>query len=791
MPTDPQAHHLLLNSPATDWRDGLPTGNGSIGAIHFGNVYQDRVLLNHENLWAGGLSPEEVPELRHLLPKLREMLRKGQYAEANELFPNVMTQNNEYVEPYYQPLGELFIQLEFEDAFRNYSRRLDMSTGEIITEWSDGDRHFKKRVFVSRVNDLVGFRLECSQVGGINGEIGLGPFALNAAFSRDCSKMRPKIKHSTEVHGTILAYHGIQMVEESRFAHPAKKFGALALLKMEGGQCQAQSGKLGVANCDALTVWIKVYAGDLFDLEVVISEESFGKLGSYDSELSAHVHHHREIFMRQKLDLNGQNERSKSNETLLLEAAQGHLPIALAEKMFNYGRYLLICSSRSGGMPAHLQGVWNGEYDPPWCSFYMNNENVQMNYWPALPGNMRETTEAYFEYYESRLSDFQANAQRIFGCRGINVPAFSGEHGGLNRNIYPHCLYWTGAAGWLAALFYDYWLFTGDKDFLKKRAVPFMREVALFYQDFFVEDSEGKYVSMPSNSPENVPTQHEIRKSGEMDGKRISIAINATMDFAIAKEVLTNLIEASRVLNEFNEEVSVWEGMLEKIPSYEVNEDGALKEWLHPDFKDNYQHRHESHIYPLFPGFEIDKRNSPELFEACRIALDMRKCIGLKDQTGWSLAHMANARARLGEGDKAHRALEILAQTCIGINFFTYHNDYRNMGPTVSVAWGFRPPFQIDANFGWTAAILEMLAFSRPGFVGVLPALPQAWNKGHIEGLCCRGGITLAIEWDLAAHFFKADFVSQWNQTIEVSILGSDAVQFLELRAGEKRTVTQ
>jgi len=794
-----------MHTPATDWRDGLPTGNGRIGVVHFGNVHEDRLLLNHEALWAGGMSPREVPDVSGWMPELRRMLSEGRYAEANDFLPNKMREGNSYCEARYQPLGNLLIELAFEDACRDYCRTLDMATGEIRTRWSDGECVYTKRVFVSRLHDVVGFRIECSVPGSIRATFALGPVPFAEALAPNGTHFQPEIETETQVHDGYLRYHGRQLVQDSPFAHPPKTFGAVAHVRAAGGTVSPDTDAITVEGCDAVTVWIKLYVNEDSisspDLEGSASahpaEAAMAELGSpgtFDDLLASHTAAHQAIFLRQTLDLGCAEERPLSNEQLLLNAGQGRLPAALAERMFDYGRFLLICSSAPGGMPANLQGVWNGEYRPPWNSFYMNNENVQMNYWAALPGNMRETTEAYFEYYESRIDDFRANARRIFGCRGINIPAFSGDCGGLNRALHPHCLHWTGAAGWLSALFYDYWLFTGDQGFLRQHALPFIRDVALFYQDFFFEDETGMFVAMPSNSPENAPPQHEQRKSGQMAGqrqKRVSIAINATMDFAIAKEVLTNLIDGYRALGEEPEELETWREMLGKIPPYEINEDGALREWMHPDFPDNYEHRHESHIYPVFPGFEVDREATPELFEACRVALDKRKVIGLKDQTGWSLAHMANARARLGEGEKAHRALEILAQTCIGSNLFTYHNDYRSMGPTVTSLHGGRPPFQIDANFGWTAAMLEMLAFSRPGLIRVLPALPEAWPKGRIRSLCCRGGIVVGIAWDRNAGRIEAEFLSQTTQTIDVTWPGAKAPQALTLPAGETVTVTR
>ncbi|RMD83130.1 MAG: glycoside hydrolase family 95 protein, partial [Lentisphaerae bacterium] len=244
-------------------------------------------------------------------------------------------------------------------------------------------------------------------------------------------------------------------------------------------------------------------------------------------------------------------------------------------------------------------------------------------------------------------------------------------------------------------------------------------------------------------------------------------------------------------LGEQVEELETWRSMLKKIPPYQINEDGALREWMHPDFPDNYSHRHQSHLYPVFPGFEIDEQRTPELYRACCVALDKRMVIGLKDQTGWSLAHMANVRARLGEGEKAHRALEILAQTCVGVNLFTYHNDYRKMGPTLHMIAGRRPPFQIDANFGWTAAIFEMLVFSRPGYLRVLPALPRVWSKGRIKNLCCRGCITVSMAWDQGKNVVTLELNSPISQSVQIRWPGTEEAEKVDLTAGQPLCLTR
>ncbi len=369
---------------------------------------------------------------------------------------------------------------------------------------------------------------------------------------------------------------------------------------------------------------------------------------------------------------------------------------------------------------------------------------------------MPEVALPYFDYYERFLDQYRANAKALFGCRGIYIPIAQATHAYPYPGVWSN---WTAAAGWLAQLYTDYWKFTGCRQFLAERAVPFLREVALFYEDFLFEGDDGKLVFSPSMSPENTPS---IPDCG-------MVTINATMDVAIAREVLTCLCDACDVLASEADGVARWRDMLARMPAYEVNEDGAMREWLHPAFPDNYHHRHQSHLYPLFPGLEVTQETDPELFEACRVGVEKRLVIGLTSQTGWSLAHMANIYARLGEGDRALECLEILTRSCTACNLLTYHNDWRKQGLTLHYGEVF-PPFQMDANFGVTAAVIEMLLFSKVGLIKLLPALPGKWDKGEITGLVARGGVDVDIKWDLAAGELKAKLTARTAQTVTLKL---------------------
>ena len=380
-----------------------------------------------------------------------------------------------------------------------------------------------------------------------------------------------------------------------------------------------------------------------------------------------------------------------------------------------------------------------------------NNENIEMNYWQACCGNLANTQMPMFDYYLTKMDDYRENAQKLFGCRGILLPMFCDNTSGRKKNLQAHVIYWTASSSWLSNIFFDYYLHTKDVKFLEQKAYPFMKESALFYEDFMQYDENGKLKSYPSNSPENCA-------KGDFDGsENVRVCINATMDFATLKQLLKDLIQTESILGVRDEKHGDWERMLNAIPDYQINEDGALCEWMHPDFKDNYGHRHVSHLYPIFPGRELTKHDG-KLFDACKRAVDLRCQLGLKEQTGWSFAHLANIWAKMGEGDSARECLELLIRFCCGNNLFTYHNDFRNQGVTLKFLWAGHAPFQIDANFGFTSAVQQLLIDSTESQIEVFPALPKDWTNVEIGPCLTRCGVKVTAKYNgnIAAVELKA-----------------------------------
>lgn len=729
---------LINLYPAARWIDTTPLGNGVIGACVYGCRYDERILLNHEALYNYAYK-REMPDVSDALPRVRALMDQGRYREANDLYPELLKEKgyNSRKGKYY-PAFDLHMLFENKEDFSDYRRELDMERGLCTVSYMEDGSECRREIFASATDGVVVIHLTRPE-----------PFRVKLTLERhdltDCVD-DPRHVFSSFARGDAV-YSLIETEGKLRYSGMVKVHATDGQV-LTGDDEKRDTHMRGEAVLSdyvdvreatevtlILTLWDK--AGDYEAMKAQLDAVT----DPYEVLLRRHTEAFADRFNRTRLTLS-REEGNLSTEELLLASYSGRVDNRLTEKMADYGRYLLISSSVNCRFPANLQGLWNGEYSPAWSCTYFNNENIQMAYWQACRGGLSEALLPFFDLYDSFKEDYRVNARKLFGCRGLLLPLFMDNSNGQKDNLQPHVLYWTGSSAWISAIYYEYYLFTMDKKFLAERAYPFMKECALFYEDFMVYGEDGRLKSYPSNSPENAA-------NGDYEGGgRLSVSINATMDFAMLKELLTNLLEAADTLGLAEEKRPVWEKMLAAIPPYEVNGDGALKEWLHPDFKDNYHHRHQSHIYPLFPGFEIDPDKEPRLFEAARVAVEKRLCIGMKEQTGWSLSHMANIFARLRDGAGAKRCLDLLLRFCTGENLFTYHNDWRNMGVTLKMLHAGKPPFQIDANLGFVAAVYEMLLYSAPGKLLLLPALPEAWTEGALEGIHTHTGCVVSLAWN-------------------------------------------
>ena len=771
---------ILINKfPATRWNDSTPLGNGVLGASVYGCVYDERILINHEALF-NWCDDKEIPDISAALDEVRALMDKGDYITAESYYTKLLEEHKYRPSSgKYYPAFDIHMLFENKDAFTDYSRELDMENGVCTVSYKENGKLCKREIFASQESGVIIVRISSEDKTTLK-------LALEKHDLVDLPDAGGDSVQKTEtVDGGIysefktqggLNYCGIVKILKT---DGTAIFGTQKAKKIDMSGDARFNGFLEIADANELI--LAIYASDtLIGKEKMIEiVDSLSK--DYSELLTAHASRFSKLFNETTLSLS--NEENASIEELLLKSYNGEVDARLTEKMADFGRYLLISSSIGCNYPANLQGIWNGEYSPAWACTYFNNENIQMAYWQACRGGLADALLPLFNLYDKFKEDYRENARKLYGCRGLLLPLFMDNGCGKKKNLQPHVLYWTGSSAWISAIYYEYYQYTKDIEFLKNRAYPFMKECALFYEDFYVYDENGKLKSYPSDSPENRP-------NGNFEGGgEISVCINPTMDFALLKELLTNLIEGADILDIDGDKVEEWKEMLSKIPEYEINEDGAIKEWLHKDFLDNYHHRHQSHIYPLFPAYEVGKDDG-EIFEAMKVAVEKRLVIGLRSQTGWSLAHMANIYARLKDGAGVKKCLDLLLRFCTGDNLFTYHNDWRNMGVTLKYMHAGKAPFQIDANMGFTAAAYEMLLYSTPnGKLEILPALPIEFKSGEVKGLKTQVGADVSIKWDENTAVVTLLASRDLVLTIDcVSYNGKE--QKISLKKGEKTTIT-
>lgn len=747
---------LTLKYPAAwhgdMWREALPSGNGAVGAAVLGNIKQETVIINHSQLWHWGRK-DDIPEISHKLKETRTLIEEKRFLEASWCLTNGLKEqgyNTTLEAP--MPLADLKISMACETGFKNYYRELKMETGEVSVGWQEGDTAYKRELFVSRADDVIVYRIGANEKIQALVELDVHRDEKSQIPERFQVIADTKKYEIDEIEGTIC--YGITHEDGTDCG---------VVLKIIANETEQSGNGINTKDKEILIVAKVFTKGDFKKCCKMIKEELTHIPMDYDTLLKRHAEIHRPLFHSADLQLDTKDE-NRSNEELLLDAYGNAASNELVEKMWAYGRYLFISATSPNSLPCNMYGLWHGDYGLIWCH-HMANENIQMIYWHTMTGGLMEFNKSMFNYYTDRIEEFRESARKMYGCRGIYIVAGTTPNISYPTQIVPVIMNWTGAAGWLARHYYDYYLFTGDKEFLEKDALPFMYEAALFYEDFLVKE-DGKYKCYSSVSPENTPINF-MPADGKPLAHPMPTTINATMDIAIIKELLTNLIEGTNITGLYQDKLAIWKDILNNLPEYAVNEDGAVKEWIEPIFEDRYDHRHLSHLYPVFPNSEINEENNKELFKAFDIAVKKRK---LGAQTGWSFMHMAAIYARFGNGEKALECMDLLAQSGILNNFYTLHNDWRNMGVSLNMR---EAPIQMDANMGWVNAVQEMLLYNSPSLIKLLPALPDRWNKGKIKKWCFMGG-TISFTWNASDFCAKLKADRDINTNIKLPKLFSD-----------------